>query len=56
MKCCAADRGEWASVRTEEQARVKAVKSENRELRRANEILRKAAAYSSRAELDRCGS
>ena|SRR5436305_1177752 len=34
-------------------ARLKAVERENRELRQANEILRKASAYFAQAELDR---
>jgi transposase-like protein len=34
-------------------ARLKALERENRELRQANEILRKASAYFARAELDR---
>ncbi len=33
--------------------RVKALERENRELRQANEILRKASAYFAQAELDR---
>ena len=33
--------------------RLKALERENRELRQANEILRKASAYFARAELDR---
>jgi len=37
----------------EEQARIKALERENRELRQANEILRKASAYFAQAELDR---
>ena len=36
-----------------ERARVKALERENRELRQANEILRKAAAFFAQAELDR---
>ena len=32
---------------------LKALERENRELRRANEILRKASAYLAQAELDR---
>ena len=36
-----------------EQARIKALERENRELRQANEILRKASAYFAMAELDR---
>src|ERR1700739_4807584 len=37
---------------TEERERIKALERENRELRQANEILRKASAYFARAELD----
>jgi transposase len=36
-----------------EQARLKELERENRELKRANEILRKAAAFFAQAELDR---
>lgn len=36
-----------------ERSRVKALERENRELRQANEILRKAAAFFAQAELDR---
>ncbi len=36
-----------------ERERVKQLERENRELRRANEILRKASAYFAQAELDR---
>jgi transposase-like protein len=39
----------------EEQARIRALERENRELRQANEILRKASAYFAQAELDRRG-
>ncbi len=56
IKRRAVDRGERAGVTTEEQARVKALERENRELRRANEILRKASAYFAQAELDRRGT
>ncbi len=38
---------------TDERERVKALERENRELRQANEILRKASAYFAMAELDR---
>ena len=38
---------------TDEQARMKELEREVRELRRANEILRKASAYFAQAELDR---
>jgi transposase len=37
----------------DERDRLKALERENRELRRANEILRKASAYFAQAELDR---
>ena len=36
-----------------ERERIKALERENRELRQANEILRKASAYFAQAELDR---
>jgi transposase len=38
---------------TEERQRLKDLERENRELRRANEILRKASAFFAQAELDR---
>ena len=38
---------------TAEQGRIKALEREVRELRQANEILRKASAYFAQAELDR---
>jgi transposase len=47
------DRGERADLSTDERERLKALERENRELRRANEILRKASAYFAQAELDR---
>lgn len=50
------DSGRRPGVTTEEQTRVKALEREVRELRRANEILRKASAYFAQAELDRRGS
>ena len=40
-------------VPTEIAERLKALERENRELRQANEILRKASAYFAQAELDR---
>ncbi len=46
------DDGAETGVSTEEAARIKALEAENRELRRANEILRKASAFFA-AELDR---
>jgi len=45
--------GARPGVTTEERERVKALEKENRELRRANEILRKGSAYFAQAELDR---
>jgi transposase len=46
------DEGHVPGVSTDEAARVKALEQENRELRRANEILRRAATFFG-AELDR---
>lgn len=46
------DEGHAPGVSTDEAARVKALEQENRELRRANEILRRAATFFG-AELDR---
>jgi transposase len=45
--------GHRPGLTTEEQQRLKVLERENRELRRANEILRKASAYFAQAELDR---
>jgi len=50
------DTGRRAGVTTTEQHRVKDLEREVRELRRANEILRKASAYFAQAELDRRGT
>ncbi len=47
------DVGERAGLTTEERARLKQLEREVRELRQANEILRKASAYFAQAELDR---
>jgi transposase len=47
------DKGERAGVPTEVAEKLKALERENRELRQANEILRKASAYFAQAELDR---
>jgi len=47
------DSGSLGGRTSEEQARVKDLEREVRELRRANEILRKASAYFAQAELDR---
>jgi hypothetical protein len=40
-------------VTSDERTRIKALERENKELRQANEILRKASAYFAQAELDR---
>ena len=47
------ERGERGGLTSEELATLKALERENRELRQANEILRKASAYFAAAELDR---
>ena len=47
------DRGQRPGATTEERERVKASERGVRELRRANEILKKASAYFATAELDR---
>ena len=47
------DTGRRPGPTTEMAARLKALERENRELRQANEILRKASAYFAQAELDR---
>jgi len=47
------DEGLRAGVTTAERDRLKALEREVRELRQANEILRKASAYFAQAELDR---
>ena len=47
------DSGKRAGVPTEMAEKLKALERENRELRQANEILRKASAYFAQAELDR---
>ena len=47
------DRGLRGGVKSEERERVKELEREVRELRRANEILRKASAFFAQAELDR---
>src|ERR1700721_2529281 len=46
------DSGKCAGVPTEMAEKLKALERENRELRQANEILRKASAYFAQAELD----
>ena len=47
------DQGRRAGLTTDERERLKELERENRELKRANEILRKASAYFAQAELDR---
>ena len=47
------DRGDRAGPTTDEREKIRALERENRELRQANEILRKASAYFAQAELDR---
>jgi transposase-like protein len=47
------DSGVRAGLPSESSARLKALERENRELKQANEILRKASAYFAQAELDR---
>jgi transposase-like protein len=47
------DSGVGVGVPSDVTAKLKALERENRELRQANEILRKASAYFAQAELDR---
>ena len=47
------DSGRRPGLRTDERERLKDLEREVRELKRANEILRKASAYFAQAELDR---
>lgn len=47
------DRGLRSGPTSAETERIKALERENRELRQANDILRKASAYFAMAELDR---
>ena len=49
----ARDAGERAGLTTDERARLKELERENRDLRTANEILRKASACFAQAALDR---
>ena len=53
MKKAEIDSGRRAGIPSEMAERMKALERENRELRQANEILRKASAYFAMAELDR---
>ena len=47
------DQGVGAGLSSSERERLRALEREVRELRRANEILRRASAYFAQAELDR---
>ncbi len=47
------DEGLRAGPTSAERARIRELERENRELRQANDILRKASAYFAQAELDR---
>jgi len=47
------DQGRRPGLTTAERERLKELERENRELRRANDILRKASAFFAQAELDR---
>jgi transposase-like protein len=49
------DSGKRDGLTSSERERLKALERENFELRRANEILRKASAFFAQAELDRRG-
>lgn len=53
VKKAEVDAGKRAGVSTDMAAKLKALERKNRELRQANEILRKASAYFALAELDR---
>ena len=53
VKKAEVDSGKRAGVSTDVAEKLKALERENRELRQANEILRKASAYFAQAELDR---
>lgn len=53
VKKAEVDSGQRAGIPSDMAERMKALERENRELRQANEILRKASAYFAMAELDR---
>ena len=53
VKKAEVDSGARIGIPSDVAERLKAVERENRELRQANEILRKASAYFAQAELDR---
>ena len=46
------DTGQRAGLTTDERQQLKELERENRELKRANEILKKGSAYFAQAELD----
>ena len=47
------DQGQRAGMSTDDRERLKTLERENKELRRANEILKTASAFFAQAELDR---
>lgn len=53
VKKAEVDKGERAGLTNEMAEKMKALERENRELRQANEILRKASAYLAQEEPDR---
>ena len=53
VKKAEVDAGKRAGMSSDVALKLKALERENRELRQANEILRKASAYFAMAELDR---
>ena len=53
VKRAEVDRGDRTGIPTEMAEKMKALERENRELKQANEILRKASTYFAQAELDR---
>jgi transposase len=53
MRQAERDQGRRPGQTNDDRARLMELERENRELRRANEILRKASAYFAQAELDR---
>jgi transposase len=53
VRQAASDHGDRAGLTSTERERMKELEREVRELKRANEILRKASAYFAQAELDR---
>ncbi len=53
VKKVGVDTGQRGGITTEITEKMKALERENRELKPANEILRKASAYFAQAELDR---